>query len=132
VHGFPPEDSPESASLDEITLASSTLVAEILGSAILEFTITPAAFDISPHTGANPYAGAHSPRTTASDNARILTAILTNQLHGPPREIVLANTAAVLRVAGRATSWKQGFDIAAEAINSGAARRKLEQLSAPR
>jgi anthranilate phosphoribosyltransferase len=132
VHGFPPEDSPNSSGLDEITLAGSTLVAEILGTQILEFSINPAAFDLSPHTGDNPYAGGHSPQATASDNARILTAILTDQLHGPPREIVLANTAAVLRVAGRATSWKQGFDIAAEAITSGAARRKLEQLSAPR
>ncbi len=132
VHGFPPENSLQSAGLDEITLAGSSLVAEILGTQILEFTITPAAFDLAPHTDANPYAGGHSPETAAADNARILTAILTDQLDGPAREIVLANTAAVLRVAGRATSWKQGFDLAAEAISSGAARRKLEQLSASR
>jgi anthranilate phosphoribosyltransferase len=134
VHGFPAQDSPESTGLDEITLAGSTLVAEILGTQILEFTITPAAFDLAPHNAPHPYAASHSPQTAApgnlvNDNARILTAILANQLHGPPREIVLANTAAVLRVAGRATSWKQGFDLAADAISSGAARRKLEQLS---
>jgi len=123
VHGLP---SANMGGLDEITLTGPTFVAEVADGAVREFALRPDDFGLPTHTGANPYAGGD-----AAESARILTAILRGELHGPPREVVLANTAAALRVGGHASSWKQGVALAAEAIQSGAARRKLEQLSQP-
>jgi len=122
VHGLPTATMP---GLDEITLTGPTFVAEVRGDNVLEFTLTPEDFGLPTHTGADPYAG-----SDAAGNARLLTAILHNQLHGPPREVVLANTAAALVVADIAASWKEGVALAAKAVDSGAAGRKLEQLSA--
>ncbi|MBV8810582.1 MAG: anthranilate phosphoribosyltransferase, partial [Acidobacteriaceae bacterium] len=47
---------------------------------------------------------------------------------GPQRDIVVANAAAALLVAGRATDLKTAVAVAAESIDSGAAKQKLNQL----
>ena len=49
---------------------------------------------------------------------------------GPRRDMVLMNAAAGLVVAGAAADMAQGVALAAEAIDSGAARRKLDELRA--
>ena len=48
--------------------------------------------------------------------------------HGPHRDIVLANAAAALVAAGRATDFLDGVRLATESIDSGAARTKLDTL----
>jgi anthranilate phosphoribosyltransferase len=48
--------------------------------------------------------------------------------HGAHREIVLANAAAALVAAGRATDFLDGVNIAAKSIDSGAARERLDAL----
>jgi anthranilate phosphoribosyltransferase len=60
-------------------------------------------------------------------NARSLRSILDGEL-GPQRDVVLANAAAALLLAQRAPDLKSAVALAAESIDSGAARRKLEQL----
>ena len=50
--------------------------------------------------------------------------------HGPHREIVLANAAAALVAAGRAADFLDGVRLAAQSIDSGAAREKLDALVA--
>jgi anthranilate phosphoribosyltransferase len=50
--------------------------------------------------------------------------------HGPHREIVLANAAAALVAAGRASDLLDGVRLAKQSIDSGAAREKLEALVA--
>ena len=49
---------------------------------------------------------------------------------GPRRNIVLLNAAYGLVAAGRTVDLAEGLRLAAEAIDSGAALRKLEQLAA--
>jgi anthranilate phosphoribosyltransferase len=49
---------------------------------------------------------------------------------GPARDIVALNAGAAIYVAGKATSMEQGVSLAIKAIESGAARRKLEQFAA--
>lgn len=109
--------------LDEITLTGATCVAEVRNGNVRETTLTPADFGFATHTVTRPYAGGN-----AAENANILTAILRNDLHGPPREVVLANTAAVLRVAGLASSWIDCVAIATRTLDSGAAAAKLADL----
>ena len=48
---------------------------------------------------------------------------------GPRRDIVLMNAAAALAVGARARDLKQGAELAAHAIDTGAARTKLDQLT---
>jgi anthranilate phosphoribosyltransferase len=60
-------------------------------------------------------------------NAAIIRAIFEGE-RGPRRDIVVANAAAALFVAQRASDLKSAVAMAAESIDAGAARRKLEQL----
>ena len=50
--------------------------------------------------------------------------------HGALRDIVLLNSAAALVVADRAADLRAGVGMAAEAIDSGAARQVLDRLVA--
>jgi len=49
---------------------------------------------------------------------------------GPLRDVVLLNSAAALVVAGRADNLRDGADLAAGSIDSGAARQVLDKLVA--
>ncbi len=61
-------------------------------------------------------------------NVEIANAVLRGD-EGPKRDIVLANAAAALVAAGRAEGLRKGVVLAAESIDSGAAREKLRMLA---
>jgi anthranilate phosphoribosyltransferase len=63
------------------------------------------------------------------ENARIARAVLGGE-SGPRRDVVLVNAAAALFVAGKAADFGDGMRLAAESVDSGAARRKLDDLVA--
>jgi anthranilate phosphoribosyltransferase len=63
----------------------------------------------------------------AATNASIILSVLDGEV-GPRRDVVLLNAAAVLFAADRVVSLRDGVGIAADAIDSGAARRSLESL----
>ena len=50
--------------------------------------------------------------------------------HGALRDIVLLNSAAALVIAGRADHLRDGADLAAGSIDSGAARQVLDKFVA--
>jgi anthranilate phosphoribosyltransferase len=58
-------------------------------------------------------------------NATIARRILDGE-SGARRDIVLLNSAAAIRAAGRAPQWADGLELAAQAIDSGRAREVLE------
>ncbi len=60
-------------------------------------------------------------------NAEIIHAVL-NGTPGPHRDIVVANAAAALLVARQATDLKSAVALAAESIDNGSAKQKLNQL----
>ena len=60
-------------------------------------------------------------------NAELLRELLGGA-RGPLRDIVLLNSAAALVVADRAGNLRNGIALAAESIDSGAARRVLDRL----
>ena len=64
---------------------------------------------------------------TAEDNAATTRAILDGE-RGPKRDVVLLNTAAVLMTGDAARSFEDGLALAAEAVDSGKARDKLDKL----
>jgi anthranilate phosphoribosyltransferase len=63
----------------------------------------------------------------AGTNAAIILAVLDGA-DGPRRDVVLLNTAAVLFAANRVTTLREGMGVAAESIDSGAARLALANL----
>ena len=114
--------------LDEISISGETHVAELSGGAVRSYTVTPEDFDL-------PRAPLESIRGgDAKQNAEIIQQILgrspSNCERGPHRNIVLANSAAVFVAAGRTKDFLEGVRIAAESIDSGAARARLEALVA--
>ena len=109
--------------LDEISLAGETKVGEVRGGAVRVYEITPEDFGL----GRAPISAISG--GDAAYNADILHAILAGE-PGPRRDIVIANAAAALVAAGRASDFREGARIASESIDSGAARNKLDALTA--
>ncbi len=108
--------------LDEITIHDETTVAEISGEEVTEYTLTPADLGIE-QASIDAVAGG-----TPGENAADMEAIVTGEERGPKRDIILANAGAALYVAGEAESLEAGVDRAAEAIDSGSAEEKLDEL----
>jgi anthranilate phosphoribosyltransferase len=109
--------------LDEISLSGETYVTEVHNGILRSYTLQPEDFGLRRAALAALVGG------DAKINAEILSRILDGQA-GPPRDIVLANAAAALVAAGRAGNFPEGVRMAADSIDSGAARAKLDQLVA--
>jgi anthranilate phosphoribosyltransferase len=107
--------------LDEITITDRTKVAEFKDGRVMDYFIHPSDFALPTGKSEDLRGG------DAKENAAITIDVLKGQ-KGPRRTIVLLNAAAGLAASGRAKDIKDGVAIAAEAIDSGAALKKLEQL----
>ena len=107
--------------LDEITTTGPTFVAEVRAGEVIEKTVTPHDFGLAAAQPGDLTGG------DAAENAAILQSILHAE-PGPRRDIVVANAAAALVAAGQATDFKTGAVAAAESIDSGKAREKLNEL----
>ena len=107
--------------LDEITITGPTCVAELKHDFITEYTIEPRQFglDTAPLE-------AIQVKDVTESRARI-ESVLANE-PGPSRDIVLMNAAAALYVSGTVGSLWNGVAAARDALASGAARAKLDQL----
>lgn len=109
--------------LDEVSLAAPVDVVEVRDGATVEFAIDATAFQL-------PEAERGAARvTTLEDSVRVLRAVLAGE-PGAPMDIVVANAALTLYVAGLADTFAQGAERARESIRSGAARDRLERLAA--
>jgi anthranilate phosphoribosyltransferase len=64
----------------------------------------------------------------AAHNAAVILAILEGRERGPAHDVVALNAGASLQVAGRAEDLREGVDLAARTIASGAALARLERL----
>jgi anthranilate phosphoribosyltransferase len=109
--------------LDEITVTGMTHVCEVRGGTLDRYSMVPEDMGLARHPPEALNGG------EASENARILLDVLEGQ-KGAPRDAVLANAAAALVSAGAARDLRQGVQVAAAAIDKGAAREKLQQLVA--
>jgi anthranilate phosphoribosyltransferase len=109
--------------LDEISLAGETVVGEVHRGTISLYKITPEDFGLE-RAPISAISGGD-----AACNAGLIRAILAGEA-GPRRDIVIANAAAALVAAGRATDFLEGAQLAAQSIDSGGATKKLEALIA--
>lgn len=104
--------------LDEISLAGETIVVEVRGGNVTRFTVTPEEFGV-----------ARAPLEAlrggdAAENAALIRRILAGE-PGAARDVVVVNAAAALVAACVAENFRKGARIAAETIDSGAARDRL-------
>jgi anthranilate phosphoribosyltransferase len=109
--------------IDELSTAGPTSVAALEGGRVESFEIDAREFGLARASldqlrGGEPH-----------ENARLMREVLDGA-GGPLRDIVMLNSAAALVVAGRAGDIPAGLDLAARALDGGAAREVLARLAA--
>jgi anthranilate phosphoribosyltransferase len=109
--------------LDEVTLSGRTGILELNGFALFAYKVQPTDFGLPTHTLDSIQGGDNEA------NAAIALSVLRGDA-GPARDVVVANAAMGLYVAGKAATLPEGKDMAIESIDSGRAMEKLQQLIA--
>lgn len=107
--------------LDELSISGDTFVGELRDGEVKEYTVHPSDFGLAVHA-------LDTLRVADVQASRdMLLAALDGTLP-PARDIVLLNAGASLYVSGVADSLRDGVERAREAIESGAARQRLDKL----
>jgi anthranilate phosphoribosyltransferase len=108
--------------MDEVSLGAATMVGELKNGEISEYEIHPEDFGL-------PMASSRNLKVDTPDQSRqMLMTVLDNQ-PGPARDIVVFNAGVALYAANVATDIKDGISKARAALESGAAKAKLDQLT---
>ena len=107
--------------MDEITTTAPTLVFEIRDGEVKRRELEPADFGIRTAEPAELEGG------DQARNLEIAGSVLAGD-HGPARDIVLVNAAAALQAAGMVETLREGVAKAAESLDSGAAKGKVEEV----
>src|SRR5438067_7325679 len=107
--------------LDEISNTGESRVSEVREGIVRTFNVRPEDFGLARASLRDLLGG------DRGQNAEIIRTILRGE-PGPRRDIVLMNAAAALVVGARARDLKEGVELAARSIDTGAARDKLERL----
>ncbi len=109
--------------LDEFSTLGENFVAEFYQERGMNCsTLSPENFPISP-VSLPDLAGGNS-----KTNAQIIHQIFAGEERGPKRDAVLLNAAAALLAAARVKNLNEGWDLACEIIDTGKARKKLDEL----
>ena len=111
--------------LDELSTLGETTVAEFYQPrGLTTSSLLPTHFPIQPATLADLAGG------DREANAEIIRQLLRGQDRGPRRDATLLNSAAALFVAEKCRSLTEGWELAADVIDSGKAWNKLQALIA--
>ena len=107
--------------LDEVSLGAATLVGELKDGHITEYEIHPEDFGMVMSSN-------RALRVdTAEDSKAVLLSVLNNQ-SGPAKDIVILNAGVALYAANVAATMQEGIVLAQKAIETGAAKAKLDAL----
>jgi anthranilate phosphoribosyltransferase len=109
--------------IDELSPAGPNLVCEVVEGEVTRREIDPADFGVPRCSSADLSGG------TPAENSDVVREILGGAA-GPKRDAVLLNAAGAIAAAGHAADLPEGYALAAEAIDSGAAAERLEALVA--
>ncbi len=109
--------------LDEITTTGPTRVAEAQGGKVRVYDLDPRDLSVERARPEDLLGG------SPEDNAELFAAVLAGE-GGPLADVTALNAAAALYVGGVAPDLAAGLARARDAIGSGAAARKLEELKA--
>ncbi len=107
--------------LDEVSLGATTIVGELQNGEIREYELHPEDFGMA-------MASSRALKVETPDQSRaMLLSVLDNE-PGAPRDIVVLNAGVALYAANVADSVASGIEKARAAIESGAAKARLDQL----
>jgi anthranilate phosphoribosyltransferase len=109
--------------MDEVSLGAATMVGELKDGEVREYEIHPEDFGMR----------MMSNRGIKVEDAEASKAMVLEALDnrdGPARDIVVLNAGTALYAANRADSIKEGIERARASVESGAARRKLDEFVA--
>jgi anthranilate phosphoribosyltransferase len=109
--------------MDEVSLGAATLVGELKDGQIREYEIHPEDF------GMVMASNRALKVDTADESKAMLMGVLDNQ-SGPAKDIVVLNAGVALYAANVANSMQAGIHLAQAAIESGAAKARLDALVA--
>lgn len=107
--------------LDELTTTGPTHVAEFKDGKVTTFEVMPADAGLDAAMPENLVGG------EADENAKAIEEVLAGKVSAF-RDISVLNAAAAIVVAGKAATLKEGAEMAAKSIDSGAARKALDEL----
>lgn len=105
--------------LDEVSVSGPTAVYEVKGGKVTAYTIRLEELGLQPHP---PFALVGG---SPEENAEALRNVLAGH-HGPLRDFTLVNAAAALVAADLAPGLREGMTLAAQSIDTGAARERME------
>ena len=108
--------------LDEISICDITYATILKNKRTKDFIIDPQELGFKLHPKDAIKGG------DAKQNALITKSILSGKEKGAKRDIVLLNSAGALYVDGKARDMKEGIEMAKEAIDSGKAIQKLQEI----
>ncbi len=109
-------------SYDEISVTGPTRITRLCGDDVTSLSVTPEELGLRRAKPEEILGG------DAAENAAIVRSVLSGR-HDARRDMVLMNAAAALVAAGKADGLPQGVEMAAEAIDSGRAAQKLNDLA---
>jgi anthranilate phosphoribosyltransferase len=109
--------------LDELSTTGANRVSRLQNGRVTTYALDPLDLGLARATLSELRGG------DADENAAITHAILSGE-PGPRRDVVLLNSAAALTAGGLAAGLREGLALAAQSIDSGAARAKLDALIA--
>lgn len=107
--------------LDEISISGETHVGELKDDKVTTYTIRPEDFGLKT-------AAIDTIQVADSEQAKDMLMSVLDNTPGPARDIVLLNAGAAIYAAGLAGTLDDGINTARQAIESGAAMTKLQQL----
>ena len=111
--------------IDELSPAGPNLVCEVVGGEMRERELDPLDLGV-PRCDPNALRGG-----TPAENARTIRSILSGGGGGGRggKDAILLNAAGAIAAAGHAEDLREGLELAREAVDSGAAATRLEELA---
>ena len=110
--------------IDEATLTGPTMICEFNDGVTKTYTITPEEVGLKRCELKDLLGG------VAEENAEITRNILSGKERGPKRDAVLLNAGLSLYIGGKAAAITEGIQMAAQLIDSGKAKAKLDEFVA--
>lgn len=108
--------------IDEISLTGKTYIVEVSKNKIEEFEMYPQEFGLKKCKIEELKGG------TAQENAEIILRILKNEEKGAKRDVVVLNTAFLLKATGKVKDVKEGIEFCYNILKKGIPYRKFSEL----
>lgn len=107
--------------MDEISMADETSVCELKGGELTQYTISPEQFSMT-------RGRIEDIIVSSAEQSLAMVQDILEDKPGAARDIVLLNSGAAIYCAGLSQTLEDGVELARQAISSGAAKEKMEQL----